>query len=136
MNGRSARWLRHASPLSAWVRSGCLSWLLALVVGPGCWLGPPDWRASFRRSDGGTAPGPPHRRCASWRRSKPQGRAVSERNIVVLLPGILDGLVAQHVERTANAPSRRARQDHFGYIAAFCRRERIGEAVLVLLDPL
>ena len=52
----------------------------------------------------------------------------------MLLPGVLDRLVAQHVERAADAPAGVARQDHLVDVAALGGDERVGEAVLVLLD--
>src|SRR5262245_31483980 len=57
-----------------------------------------------------------------------------ERYVVVLFPGVLDGLVAQHVERAADPSARVAGQDHLIDVAAFGGGEGIGEAVLILLD--
>ena len=120
---------RRKRACSPWL----LSWLLVLVVGLVVRL--PTWRATFRGGEGSNAPRrPAQRRCPTPRRSNPQGLAGSQRNVVVLLPGVLDGLVAQHVERAADAPARGARQDHLVDIAALGGDERIGEAVLVLLD--
>src|SRR5262249_17303507 len=58
----------------------------------------------------------------------------SKRNIVVLLPGVLDLLVAQHVERAADAAPRAVRQDHLVDVAALGGDERVGKPVLILLD--
>src|SRR5262249_56262768 len=57
-----------------------------------------------------------------------------QRYIVVLLPGVLNRLVAQHVESAADASARVARQDHLINVAAFGGSEGIGEAVLVFFD--
>jgi ubiquinol-cytochrome c reductase iron-sulfur subunit len=55
----------------------------------------------------------------------------SQRNVVVLLPGVLQLLVAEHVERARDALARGVRLDHIVDIAALGRHERGQEAVLV-----
>ena len=50
--------------------------------------------------------------------------------------GFSTRLVAQHVERAADAAARGARQDHLVDIAALGGDEGIGEALLVLVDAL
>jgi uncharacterized protein DUF1236 len=54
--------------------------------------------------------------------------AALQQDVVVLLPGALEALVAQHLERTGDAFARAVRHDHFVDIAALGRHERIGEA--------
>src|SRR5262245_3541961 len=54
--------------------------------------------------------------------------------VVMLFPGVLDSLVAQHVERAADPSARVTGQDHLVDIAAFGGGEGIGEAVLIFLD--
>jgi len=54
----------------------------------------------------------------------------------VLFPGVLDRLVAQHVECPAYAAARVARLNHLVDVAAFGRDKWVGEAVLILLDAL
>jgi hypothetical protein len=52
----------------------------------------------------------------------------------VLFPRVLDGLVAQHVERAGDPPPGVARANHFVDIAALGGDERVGETVLIFLD--
>src|SRR5215207_5878243 len=56
-----------------------------------------------------------------------------QRNVVVLLPGPLALLVAQHGERPGDPPPCRMRHDHLVDVAALGRHERRHEAVLVFL---
>jgi D-alanyl-D-alanine carboxypeptidase len=58
----------------------------------------------------------------------------SQRNVVVLLPGILDLLVAQHLQAPGRCAARTARQDHLVDVAALGGDERVGEALLILVD--
>src|SRR3546814_16114533 len=51
----------------------------------------------------------------------------SRRDIVVLLPGVFELLVAQHRERLGDPPSGAVRADHVVDIAAARRDEGIGE---------
>src|SRR3546814_866420 len=57
----------------------------------------------------------------------------SERNVVVLLPRVLELLVAQHGEGPADAAAGVARLDDVVEIAARCRHEGVGELLPVLL---
>src|SRR5215831_9523778 len=87
-------------------------------------MGAPDhptrpWQASRRGSSGPSQKGPT--RPLEW-------------YVVVLFPGVLDGLVAQHVECAADPSARVAGQDHLVDIAAFGGGEGIGEAVLIFPD--
>jgi hypothetical protein len=66
--------------------------------------------------------------------SSRQTRQALKRDVVVLLPGRLFLLIAQHVERAGDAVARAARLNHLVDIAALGRDERIAEAVLILLD--
>ena len=52
----------------------------------------------------------------------------------MLFPGVFEGLVAQHVERPANAPARAVRQDYLVNVTALGGDERVGEAALILVD--
>src|SRR5262245_41384067 len=106
---------------------------LLWIVCPGA--GPARPLRTHALGDGGKRRRP-HSPLPALAPAPPKGLSALERNVIVLLPRIFDGLVAQHIEGTADAPSRRARQDHFVDIAAFGRRKRIGEAVLVFLDAL
>src|ERR1700678_4230072 len=67
-----------------------------------------------------------------WRKSP----LPSQRNIIMLLPGVLELLVPQHGERARKPPSRRVRQDHLVDIAPFGGHERRQEARLVFLGAL
>src|SRR6476619_6773470 len=60
----------------------------------------------------------------------------SQRDVVVLLPGVLEPLVAQHLECAGDALARAVRHDHLVDIATFSSNERIGEARLILVDAL
>src|SRR5271155_2858849 len=55
---------------------------------------------------------------------------LSQRNIVVLFPGVLEFLVPQHGERSRKPPPRRVRQDHLVDVAPFGGDERRQEARL------
>src|SRR6516164_4468238 len=59
-----------------------------------------------------------------------------QRDVVVLLPRVLELLVAQHLERPGDALARAVRHDHLVDIAAFRRHERVGEALLIVVDAL
>src|SRR6476660_7157776 len=60
----------------------------------------------------------------------------SQRDVVVLLPGVLELLVAQHLTRAGDALARAVRHDHLVDIAPLRRDERISEARLILVDAL
>src|SRR5512145_879653 len=57
----------------------------------------------------------------------------SQRNVVVLLPRILELLVPEHRERAADALARRVRQDHVVDEAAGAGDEWVGEFLAVFL---
>src|SRR6202008_667131 len=65
--------------------------------------------------------------------TKESCRTLSQRNVVVLFPGILELLVPEHGERAADALAGRVRQDHVVDEAARARDERVGELLPVLL---
>jgi len=60
----------------------------------------------------------------------------SQRDVVVLFPGVLQLLVALHLQRAGDGLAHAARQDHLVDIAALGGHERIGEARLTLVDAL
>src|SRR4029077_13054024 len=61
------------------------------------------------------------------------GEWASQRDVVVLLPRVLELLAAQHRQRAAEAPPRRARLDHVVDKAAAGGDERVCEFLAVFL---
>src|SRR5271167_1946828 len=59
--------------------------------------------------------------------------APSQRDVVVLFPGVGERLIAQHRERAAESLSGVARQDHVVDKTAACRDKWIGEFLAVFL---